>query len=135
MSCFITSCRLPSSRGSAEGVMHLAVKRIQLAIDGVRCGRGLNTRGLARHRRHRRRESRMRPGRDRRRDGRAQRAGLGRARHFHGPPGYIGVNLHDERVLLRDAAAIDDLLDGTPYSSKRLIMVSAPKAVASISAR
>ena len=33
---------------------------------------------------------------------------------LHGPPGDIGVDLHHERVLLRNAAAIDDLLDFNP---------------------
>ena len=87
-------------------------KAIQLAINRVRLGLGLNTCGFnpviafcgrgeipVRARRHR-------AG-----DRRAQRAGLGRARNFHRPAGHIRVNLHDQRIFFRDAAAIDHLLD------------------------
>src|SRR2546421_3453464 len=41
----------------------------------------------------------------------SQRARLCGTRYFDRPSGDVGVDLHDERVLLRDAAAVDDLLD------------------------
>src|ERR1041385_4024184 len=53
----------------------------------------------------------MRAGNYGARDGGPERAGLGRTRNLHRSAGDIGVNLHYERVLLGDAAAVDDLLD------------------------
>ena len=48
------------------------------------------------------------------RDSRAQSTRLTGSAHHHRPARDIGINLHHKRILLRDAAAIDDLLDGDP---------------------
>ena len=49
---------------------------------------------------------------DRGGDGGAERAGLAGTGDAHRAAGDIGVNLHEERVFLRDAAAADDAADG-----------------------
>jgi hypothetical protein len=53
-----------------------------------------------------------RPGDDSAGYGRAQGAGLGRAGDLHLLPRDVGVDLHDERILFGDAAAVADLIDG-----------------------
>ena len=53
----------------------------------------------------------MRSGEHRGGDGRAQRAGLARAGHLHRAAGHVGVDLHEQRVFLRDAARADDAVD------------------------
>ncbi len=42
------------------------------------------------------------------RDCRSESAGLSRARDFHRATRDVGVDLHNDRVFLRDAAAVDD---------------------------
>ena len=56
----------------------------------------------------------MRLAHHRRHDGRAQRAGLRRTGDFHRPARHVGVNLHDQRTFVGDAAAVDDLLHFHP---------------------
>ena len=53
-------------------------------------------------------------GRDGPGHGRAEGARLGRAGHLHLEAGDVGVDLHDQGVLLGDAAAVDDVADLDP---------------------
>jgi hypothetical protein len=74
-------------------------------------------------------------GDDRAGDGRAQRAGLRRARDLHRAARHVGVDLHDQRVLLGDAAAVDDLFDLHAVFLESVDDRQRAEAVASINAR
>ena len=98
---------------AAEGIVELAVEGVELLIDRLVFGdrpvgnflqpghRGLG--GL---------EIRMRSGDHGRADGGTERAGLRRAGNAHLAAGDVGVDLHEHRVFLGDAAGADDALDG-----------------------
>ena len=103
----------------AEGVVELPVEGVELEVDlvarGVRLedrpldpahgGLGLGERLVA---------AALAAGDDGPGHGRAQGAGLGRAGDLHLQAGDVGVDLHDQRVLLGDAAAVDDVADLDP---------------------
>ena len=103
----------------AEGVVELAVERVELEVDLVVRGVRPVDRSLdAAHRRLGLGE-RLVPAAAAARGhgpghGRAQGAGLGRAGDLHRQAGDVGVDLHDQGVLLGDAAAVDDVADLDP---------------------
>src|SRR5690606_25633677 len=57
-------------------------------------------------------EVRVRTGEDGGGEGGAEGAGLRGAGDQHGAAGDVGVDLHEHRVFLRDAAGADDAVDG-----------------------
>ena len=95
-----------------QGVVQLAVKCVELLVNIVRLEFGRSPSasnpsspfGPMRSLNARRQ-------RLRRRWPLSQSAGLRRTRDFHRSARNVRVNLHDQRILLRNAAAVDDLLN------------------------
>ncbi len=97
---------------AAEGIVQLAVERVELLIDRLVFGdRPVGDLLQAGHRGLGGLEIRMGAGNHRRADGGTQRAGLRRAGNAHLAAGHIGVDLHQQRVFLGDAAGTHDALD------------------------
>ena len=96
----------------AEGIVELLVKCVKFFVNRVRLGIGLeDARFQAGHRLLRGGVILVRARHNGGRNGRTKRARLRRARNFHRPASNVRVNLHHQRIFLRNAAAIDDLPD------------------------
>ena len=111
--------QVPAPGLGPEGVVELPVEGVELDVDLVARGVGLEDRppdaahgglGLG----ERLVPAALASGGHGPGHGRAQGAGLGRAGDLHLQAGDVGVDLHDQGVLLGDAAAVDDVADLDP---------------------
>ena len=103
--------QIRGSGQSPEAVVQLAVEGVKLVVDHAMRGDRLKRFRLQRrHCRFRAGEVRMRPRQHGRGDRRAESAGLARARDLHHTARDVGIDLHEQRIFLGNAAGADNLV-------------------------
>src|SRR5208283_3107299 len=95
----------------AEGEIEFAVQRVKLLVDGRSIGLRLDDGMAGTERRLRFLHGAERAGGEEREDGRPQAGGIA-LRHKNRLAEHIGVDLIEYGILARDAAAVDDAMDG-----------------------